>query len=349
MRRRPLLTLVVLILAAAGLLVGGADAEPPANTSCTESPTAIRATGAAPGSAQKTDGTEGDDTIFGTSGNDIIAALGGADCLDGSGGSDGLDGGAGNDVLIAGTPAPGSRGTQLRGGAGDDRLIGVEGDEEADGGEGSDSIQTGAGNDQIFDSGDQRADEEDRVDAGPGNDTIAVNHGPDAITAGEGDDMISAANGAMDAIDCGAGTDRVEADFNDTLSGCERGAPRNAVRSVSPRVGRRTTRFRVRFRRPLTVADDNSTIFSIRVTPPPGTPCERSRPVEVWETSQQRLGRRLRSARLRPPGRRWCRGAYTGELYESFSSPSSNCDSGDAKPGDCSGDAIIGRFRLRVR
>lgn len=91
-----------------------------------------------------------------------------------------------------------SRNDYLGGGAGNDRLFGRAGNDTLVGGFGDDVISGGAGNDVIT----------------PGS-------GADRVTAGDGSDTVLAGDGERDAIDCGAGNDRVVADRFDRLKGCE--------------------------------------------------------------------------------------------------------------------------------
>jgi Ca2+-binding RTX toxin-like protein len=61
----------------------------------------------------------------------------------------------------------------------------------------------------------------DFVDAGLGNDSLTPGAGSDTIHAGEGNDVINVQDGAIDIVECGAGTDSVTADRSDALSNCE--------------------------------------------------------------------------------------------------------------------------------
>jgi hypothetical protein len=104
---------------------------------------------------------------------------------------------------------------------GDGELIGNGGDDELRAGDGADRIDGGAG--------------ADKLDGGFGDDTIAGGPGRDAISAdlagGDcgplwckypyGNDVVDARDGEADTVDCGPGEDRVTADANDVLSGCE--------------------------------------------------------------------------------------------------------------------------------
>ena len=137
------------------------------------------------GGADSLDGGAGDDTLTGQAGNDMLT---------GGDGNDTLDGGAGDDVLTAG--------------AGDDTLTGDDGNDVLDGGLGFDTLDGGAGNDTLLGGGDA-----DRITGGPGS---------DQFLGGPGDDIIFAADGQLDTIDCGDGTDRGVFDpFDQADMSCE--------------------------------------------------------------------------------------------------------------------------------
>ena len=134
------------------------------------------------------------DLLDGTTAGDTLRGLGGNDRLTGLAGNDCLFGGAGND--------------RLAGGAGNDRASGGTGNDRASGGAGNDTLAGGAGN--------------DKLSGGGGKDTIAGGKGTNTIRAGGGGDVVNAANGKPERVDCGTGSDRVRADMDDTLTGCER-------------------------------------------------------------------------------------------------------------------------------
>lgn len=164
--------------------------------------------------------------------------------------------------------------------------------------------------------------------------------------------MIDAINGRTDFVDCGAGNDLVVADIGDRTRDCARTREvSNRVRRVEHRSGGAATRFRVRFRRPLIVDENNESSFTIALTPPANTPCAAAGRRDFWDSTDLPLGRAIPPVRLRGPGRRqrWCRGRREGEVIETFVSASSSCDSGDADPFTCSGTTRIGSFRFRVR
>jgi Ca2+-binding RTX toxin-like protein len=105
---------------------------------------------------------------------------------------------------IAATAPP----TVIRGTARADRLVGTARGETIRGGAGNDRIDGRAGNDTLYGEA--------------GNDTIIGGAGRDKIFGGAGNDTISAADKAIDTIDCGAGRDSVTADRNDVVKNCER-------------------------------------------------------------------------------------------------------------------------------
>ncbi len=125
------------------------------------------------------------DVLNGSPGADRISGLLGQDILSGLEGTDCLDGGEDRD--------------DLAGGRGADILFGGEGDDILSGGPGDDMLGGGPG--------------DDRLDGGPGRNTYSGD---------DGDDFIDAANGAVDTVACGRGTDAVLADASDSILGCER-------------------------------------------------------------------------------------------------------------------------------
>jgi Ca2+-binding RTX toxin-like protein len=123
--------------------------------------------------------------------------------LIGTPGADVLVGTAGRDVLS--------------GRGGDDCLFGRSADDRMSGGTGADLLNGSGGSDRLSgDAGD------DKINAGNGNDTITPGPGKDSANGNGGNDTISARDGARDAIDCGAGRDKVTADRSDTVkANCE--------------------------------------------------------------------------------------------------------------------------------
>jgi Ca2+-binding RTX toxin-like protein len=176
------------------------------------------------------DGTAFGDLISGLGGNDVINGFQGDDCLNGGSGRDRLSGGSDNDRLsgssgrdrLSGASgvdrlSGGSRGDRLSGGSGRDRLSGGSGGDRLSGGSGRDRLSGGVGKDKL--SGGTRAD---RLSGGPGNDRLSGGSGRNSYSAGSGNDVVISANGRRERVNCGRGTnDRVRADDNDRLRGCE--------------------------------------------------------------------------------------------------------------------------------
>lgn len=96
---------------------------------------------------------------------------------------------------------------------GDDFLLASNGQQTIDGGAGSDTIEGGFGDDTLT--------------GGPGRDTIAGDFTGSqcgilqSCTLPHGNDVIYAADGEVDTIDCGVGTDRAVVDASDVVSNCE--------------------------------------------------------------------------------------------------------------------------------
>lgn len=105
-----------------------------------------------------------------------------------------VTGGSGRDVL-AGTVS----GDVVTGRAGPDRITGGAGDDCLDGGAG-----------------------DDRLSGGPGADRLVAGRGRNTLLGGPGNDRLDAANGSRDVVDCGRGRDRLRADRQDRIRGCER-------------------------------------------------------------------------------------------------------------------------------
>jgi RTX calcium-binding nonapeptide repeat (4 copies) len=98
---------------------------------------------------------------------------------------------------------------RLTGGAFGDRLLGLAGNDVLIGAAGDDCLSGGRGNDQLKGNAGN-----DRLNGGPGK---------DAVDAGAGNDTINARDRRRESVRCGKGTnDRVRADRNDKLIGCER-------------------------------------------------------------------------------------------------------------------------------
>jgi hypothetical protein len=81
------------------------------------------------------------------------------------------------------------------------------------GGSGADTLTTGDVAD-VLDGGEGN----DRLATGGGDDVVTGGRGIDDIDAGPGTDVVRAADGLADAVRCGDGADRVEADGFDTVA-----------------------------------------------------------------------------------------------------------------------------------
>jgi hypothetical protein len=167
--------------------------------------------------------------VDGGSGNDRLVGGDSSDWLFGNSGDDSLDGGTGADLLSGGDGADtadySTRSTAL--------TITLD-DRPGDGQAGeNDNVRTsveavlaGSGNDSVTGSAVNNV-----LNGGPGDDTltglggddtIEGGAGADSIDGGDGADTLRARDGFGDHVSCGAGTDSVDADVFDTLSGdCE--------------------------------------------------------------------------------------------------------------------------------
>lgn len=158
-------------------------------------------------------GTNGVDTWHGLDGNDGYSALSGNDRVWGDSGDDALSGGPGNDVVSGGTgddSAAGHRGNdKVSGDTGNDRVTGDEGNDRVDGGVGNDEVRGHSGNDTVI--------------GGPGNDVVRGDEGRDVLLGGPGNDWIDAFDYRTpgETVNCGPGRDRVWANRQDKLIGCE--------------------------------------------------------------------------------------------------------------------------------
>ena len=144
------------------------------------------------------------DRIDGRRGRDQIRALAGADCVKGGTAGDRLNGAGGRD--------------RLSGGRGADKVFGGRGRDRMSGGPGNDGLSGRSGRDRMFGGGGP-----DRLNGGDGNDRLGAGGGTNRLSGGRGNDRLSAANGRVDMILCGSGTDRVRADADDNVADdCER-------------------------------------------------------------------------------------------------------------------------------
>jgi Ca2+-binding RTX toxin-like protein len=126
-------------------------------------------------------------SLNGGPGDDTLSGTGAADIINGGDGNDSISGQGSGDAIEGG---PGD--DKLYGDTGDDVITGDAGDDMIDGADGSDTIQGGAGTDSLLGDGDI-------------HDT--------------GNDKIDAADGERDAVQCGNGSDTVDADRIDTVEG----------------------------------------------------------------------------------------------------------------------------------
>jgi hypothetical protein len=295
MRFATALTILTGALVAGGMLSAGAGGA----ESCA---TVIRGTSA----SETLTGTAPGTRLLGLEGNDRLTGSPGADCIDGGPGNDRIAGLAGADTL--------------EGAAGRDTVTGGTGADVLSGGLGPDTLSGGAGPDRLVD--------------------VAKSYEPGfasatRVAAGPGADRVDIANGARDSVHCGPGRDRVVADREDRLEGCERKRfRRSPAPAAAPRRGGRRQMFMVRFRALEEVASSGEE-FAITVGGRRG--CGRI------ETSS--LGIRYRAGatvryRLKPfgpggkPARRWCRGLYRGTV---------DFVRGEEPP------VRVGRFSFRVR
>ena len=123
-------------------------------------------------------------------------------------------------------------GESVVGGAvGNDKLIGHAGKDGMNGGLGEDTLKGLAGNDTL-----DGAENPDRLEGGDGNDTLLGQGNSDTLFGGKGDDVLRGGAGndfiesrepegtasVDDGVDCGNGSDTVEADLKDSVQAdCE--------------------------------------------------------------------------------------------------------------------------------
>jgi Ca2+-binding RTX toxin-like protein len=145
-------------------------------------------------------GGTGNDAIASWDGNDHVTGGAGVDLLETHDGADVAEGGPGNDVIHL-DANPLDRDSCFRPSGRTYRDVGR-------GGPGNDAI-TGLGGG-------------DRLDGGSGNDTMSARGGSDKLLGGAGRDKIWSRDGRRDLVNCGPGTDLVEAsDPSDRVVGCE--------------------------------------------------------------------------------------------------------------------------------
>lgn len=153
-------------------------------------------------------------TIRGGGGGDYLTGGSGDDKLDGGAGADSIAGGPGTDVVdysdrsanVVVTPGSGFL-IRDDGELGEEDLI----DPNVEGG-------IGGSGDDYFEAGQAPA----VFHGGDGEDTFNVAHVSGEIVGGNGDDVIDALNGVLNEIDCGSGTDSLQADREDDIdTSCE--------------------------------------------------------------------------------------------------------------------------------
>lgn len=151
------------------------------------------------------------DILVGSDGDDLLDGGGGDDLLDGGGGSDDLRGGAGDDIadysLRSAPVAVTLDGSWNDGEAGEEDNV-RDDVEILVGGDGHDTlVGNTAGN---------------AIDGGPGDDTIVGGDGEDLLLGGAGGDRITSRDGGVvDVVDCGDGSDTLDADRSDETTSCE--------------------------------------------------------------------------------------------------------------------------------
>lgn len=153
-------------------------------------------------------GGNGNDTLTGASGNDALVGAAGRDRLDGKGGDDRVAGGKHADILS--------------GGDGNDRVYGDEAGDSIDGGAGADRAYGGSENDTML-GGNQNdtlygESGNDSIRGGNQNDRIFPGEGADSANGDAGNDNIFAADGNIDRLIGGSGSDGHESDDDDLIS-----------------------------------------------------------------------------------------------------------------------------------
>ena len=204
------------------------------------------------------DGGAGNDTLTGGAGNEALRGDDGNDVLDGRGGADLLSGQGGTDTVALRQPHRArprrphhahdrDRGRGGRGRHRDrrrrarrpaapaaTRSTAATRDNLLDGGAGNDTLTAAARTTRprrLRQRRARRRHRRRRVDGGAGNDTVSGGSGADDLRGGPGRDLLRGRDGLVDRADCGADTDTVDADGDDTVTGCESGVPSRSRRS----------------------------------------------------------------------------------------------------------------------
>jgi Ca2+-binding RTX toxin-like protein len=189
------------------------------------------------------DGEVGNDTEIGGSGNDTFAqgaAANGSDSITGGAGRDTADygrRGVSVNVTLGSGDADDGEATEgddvagdvenATGGSGDDTLVGTSGRNTLRGEDGNDELLGGANRDLLlggagddFVQGDAGSD---NMHGDEGNDVLVGDAAAlDRFFAGDGDDeIVGNTDGRAEPVNCGAGTDVVEANDEDNFVDCE--------------------------------------------------------------------------------------------------------------------------------
>lgn len=227
-------------------------------------------------------GTLGLDIVVGAARPERLYGLTGTDWLVGSDTrASCMFGGQGNDVLTLGRG-----GGVALGEWGRDLLVGSGKTDALSGGKGPDTILAGAA-----------------------ADVLRGGAGVDGFDAADGDDLVQSVDGVAEVVDCGAGADTALADRADVLLGCEawRLEGRPLARRLLDRArGGRGATFAANF-----VSPERAPPGLFRVIVAAGGCAQGA--IEVARSPALRRGQRA-VLRLRPPGGRWCRGAYAGAI-----------------------------------
>jgi Ca2+-binding RTX toxin-like protein len=185
------------------------------------------------GDADVLDGGEGGDLLFGYGGADTLIGGDGQDLIDGGNGDDVANGGTNDDWLAGANGNDSLNGDAgqdvLFGGAGDDTLLGGSGDDALIGSTGADHLFGGSGDDYL--NGVSPDANDPTV---PAVDADTVDELTSAITGRYGEDVTNAdinrflrdlgsdaGDHAPDVLDGGTGSDWLEGDNGDTLTGGE--------------------------------------------------------------------------------------------------------------------------------
>lgn len=164
------------------------------------------------------DGGEDDDILVGESWADTLAGGDGFDVVLGGSGADSLDGGAGNDNVV--------------GGSGNDLALGGDGNDVVTGMSGKDTLSGGDGDDYVSGIDPRDLYNPEGVAIGSGNPAPILDEFVAGVAGFYGDDVSADQldrlragfnsfdqNSDDDLVDGGAGSDLLEGDLSDTLTG----------------------------------------------------------------------------------------------------------------------------------